>query len=73
MPRNRYTETIHKDERAQLARQEKHLSAIAKALRYPDAGSEVLVSINKTKIRRETRLDHKRRHKPARLSVIDAS
>jgi hypothetical protein len=69
MARNKYTSAIHKIERAQIARQEKELDALARDLLR--ASEELLLPvINEAKERRQVRLEHNRRHKPSRLRAV---
>jgi hypothetical protein len=69
MPRNRYTKTIRKEERARIAHQEKELESWARELRLAVAESTAVVAENEMKVRRSARLEQKRRHKPVRRSA----
>lgn len=65
MPRNRFTKSIHKEQRAQIAYQEKELVLLARGLRrHPTEVVELPVVID-LKHHRRVRLEQKHRHKPA--------
>lgn len=66
MPHTRYTRLVRKSERAQLARQEKKLVALARQLHRGCSDSVELPLVMTAKQRRRTRLEESGRHKPAR-------
>lgn len=66
MPRNRYPKLVHEEQRAQLARQEKALAALARELHRPSVTqSETLQVTDVAKEQRRIRRDRNLRHKPA--------
>lgn len=68
MSRNRYTKLIRKEQRIQLARQEKELLSIRRSLRRPVTETAV-TPVPVTKQRRRARLERRRLDKPARYTV----
>lgn len=68
MSRNRYTKLVHKEQRMQIARQEKELAAVRRTLRRPDTNVAVSADIE-IKQRRRARLERRRLDKPARYAV----
>lgn len=73
MPHNRYTNSVHKEERARLARQEKELVVIEKSLRNLDPEPMAGAPTDTAKERRSSRLEQKRRHKPKRNNSSSGS
>ena len=70
MARNRYTNIVHKEQRALMARQEKELAVLARELHRTVAEPAAAPVIDNGKQRRRTRLEARRLHRPKRHVVV---
>jgi hypothetical protein len=66
MSRNGYTPLVRQRQRAQIAKQEKELIAIAQRLSCLDEGATEIPTTTKAKARRSARLEQTRRRKSER-------